>query len=217
MKEDSEACYNLIVKKDILISNVSSGLEILTALSGIVLVIYLVFASDSRIILKNALDFGFRYQPLGILFFIILLCWFFILASAALFPFAVRSDARKTYGIRHLYSMAAMGLGPWIDVLVISLKDGFSAVNIDRVGVLYLGTGTIAMMLAALSGRAISTKGALIIASVALSGFAVFYAGLWVVGGMGSLINILVWHGIMLYSGFSAFREWLWFIREKRT
>lgn len=206
----------MIVNRNKVISSVSSALEVLTALSGVALSIYLVFASESRVILKNSLDFGFKHQPLGLLFFIILLCWFFILTSAAMFPFAVRADARKAYDIRYLYSMAAMGFGPWIDALVISLKDGFSAVNIDRVGVLYLGVGTIAMALAALSGKAKSTKGAFIIASVAFSGFAMLYAGLWMVGGMGNLVNILIWHGVMLYSGFSAFREWLWFMREKR-
>lgn len=99
----------MIVNQKRVIGSISSALEILTALSGIALSVYLVFASESRVILKNSLDFGFRHQPLGLLFFIILFCWFFILASAAVFPFAVRTDAKKTDDLKYLYSIAAMG------------------------------------------------------------------------------------------------------------
>ncbi|MGB9590256.1 MAG: hypothetical protein ACPL68_05155 [Candidatus Hydrothermia bacterium] len=201
--------------KDNVIFALSSVTELLAALCNIFLIVYIMFFSESRVLLKNFLDFGFRYPPLGLVFFLIVFFWFFIIAAAMIFPFAIRTDARKNADLKYLYSVAAIGLGPWLDVLVTSVKDGFSAINLDRVAVLYLGIGTLAMVFAALSGKALSTRGALIIAAIALAGFAIFYTGLWIVGGMGNLFNILVWHGIVLYSGFSVFQEWLWFIREK--
>ncbi|MEO0141690.1 MAG: hypothetical protein ABIM88_09115 [candidate division WOR-3 bacterium] len=199
------------------ISGLSGALEMLTAISGISLTIYVMFFSWSRVLFKRALDFGFSHQPLGILLFILYLCLFFIIGATILFPFSVRTDARKEADLKYLYSVAAMGLGPWLDVLVTSIKEGFGPLNIDRVAVMYIGVGALAMLLAALSGKAPSKGGAFAVASVAFAGFATLYAGLWIAGGMGNLFGILVWHGVMLYSGFSAFQEWLWFMRERSS
>jgi hypothetical protein len=213
--------YNFAVRinKDSAISSAASVLELFTALCGVALTFYIIFASKSRILLQMASDFCRKHQPLlGLILMLVVFCWFFVIGAAMLFPFSVRADSadlNERRDLKYLFSLAGMGLGPWLDVLIMSLSKGFSIINIDRVAIQYLGMGSIALFLAGISGRAPSRTAAIIISLIALTGFAVLYAGLWLVGGMGSIFSILVWHGTMLYVAYSVFQEWLWFIRSR--
>ena len=216
--------YNLSMKigKHNLISSVTSALEIFTAFCGVILTFYIMFASESKVLLQMAIDFARKQpQPLAGLLWLVFICLMCIgvimIALGMLFPFAVRADSNigKEGDLKYLYSIAAMGLGPWLDFLIMSLSKGFSMINLDRVAIQYLGIGTIALFLVGISGKALSPRGALIVSFAVMIGFVIFYAGLWMVGGMGNIFDILVWHGVMLYAGFAAFQEWFWFIRGR--
>ena len=113
-------------------------------------------------------------------------------------------------------------MGPWIYFLFkfFAIDEGdlfkpelYSPI-LDQVGVLYFGIG--AMFFALLIPRimftiiefpSFKTIGASIIILVGLICFGMLYAGLWLSGNMGkNLFETLVWHGLLIYNGYSVFK-----------
>lgn len=202
-------------------------LELVSAFLQVIMVMGLVVGGKTGILVRGVLEFGKKYQPLGIIFLIILVCWFFLVGAVFIWPLAIRimdTQLRAPEGnisLKYIYAIAARSFGPWLDVLTTSLKQGYSDIIIDRVAVMYLGIGAFAMFLtgikAAVSGESPSPKAAVVISLLAIATFAVYYLGLWIVGGMGDLFGILIWHGVMLYTGLSVFQEWIWLVRDQRA
>lgn len=123
--------------------------------------------------------------------------------------------------LSHIPTMI-LTMGPWIYFLFkfFAIYEGdlfkpelYSPI-LDQVGVLYFGIGAMffvlsipRIMFTIIEFPSFETIGASIIILVGLICFGMLYAGLWLSGNMGkNLFETLVWHGLLIYNGYSVFK-----------
>jgi len=201
------------MKRQIDFSRLVFWLDIWTLLSSIAAAFYLMFFSVARLFFQIALEFCKIHGFILLLAIILLVGLFILTVTGMIFPIAVRMDSRKeSVPAKELYPAFGMAFGPWIDLANYFFSGRFSLASVDRIAILILGTGSLAILMAAVSGRAPSRRGAWFIALIILAIFVIFYSGLWKTGGMGNIVSATIWHLVMVYSGFSAFQEWYYFM-----
>jgi len=175
--------------------------------------VYLFF-SPAGVLWRALLDYLSAFPPAKWLLYLILVLVYFGMLSFLMFQAAARLELamlKPDITLRDTLITLNVVFAPWLDVLKNIRAGGWPQVHLERIILFYVGAGLIAATLSFIwsldEGDGFRIKLGVVLLLLFALGFGVFYAGLWVSGGMGDTRSAVVWHVIMAITGHGAYLD----------